>query len=511
MARATAHDDRDIDRPQNKPMDPPMETTLKASLHDWLARRETLTIETRLFIDGVYCEAASGESFDCVSPIDGRSLARIAHAGAADVDAAVAAARRAFDAGVWAGLNPRQRKAILLRFAAALRAHQDELALLETLDAGKPIADTTTVDIPGSAYCLEWFAEAIDKTGGEVAPVDHHLVGLVTREPIGVVAAIVPWNFPLLMAAWKFAPALAAGNSVVLKPSEKSPLTAIRIAQLAHEAGIPAGVFNVVPGDGTAGKQLALHGDVDCVAFTGSTAVGKQIMQYAAQSNLKRVWLELGGKSPNIVLPDCPDLDRAARTAAAAIFYNMGEMCTAGSRLLVHSAIHERFVEKLLDAARDWQPGNPLDPATSMGAIVDRAQMERVLALIAAGRAESTLLAGGARVHEQTGGFYIEPTVFATTSDARIAREEIFGPVLSVISFDTIDEAIRIANDSDYGLAAAVWTANLTTAHEVSRRLRAGTVWVNCYDEGGDMNFPFGGYRQSEKYTELKSTLLRLR
>ncbi|NIE63536.1 aldehyde dehydrogenase [Burkholderia sp. Ax-1719] len=499
-----------------------METNLKPSLDDWLARRETLAIETRLFIDGAYCESSSAKRFDCISPIDGRCLAQIAHAGEADVDAAVAAARRAFNAGIWANLNPRQRKAILLRFAAALRAHQDELALLETLDAGKPIADTTTVDIPGAAYCLEWFAEAIDKTGGEVAPADHHLVGLVTREPIGVVAAIVPWNFPLLMAAWKFAPALAAGNSVVLKPSEKSPLTAIRIAQLAHDAGIPAGVFNVVPGDGATGQHLALHGDVDCVAFTGSTAVGKQIMQYAAQSNLKRVWLELGGKSPNIVLPDCPDLDRAVQTAASAIFYNMGEMCTAGSRLLVHRAIRERFMAKLLDAVRAWQPGNPLDPATAMGAIIDRAQQARVLALIESGRAQATLLAGGGAVREATGGFYIEPTIFETTSDTRIAREEIFGPVLAVMTFDTVDEAIRIANDSEYGLAAAVWTADLTTAHEVSRRLRAGTVWVNCYDEGGDMNFPFGGYRQSgngrdkslhalEKYTELKSTLLRLR
>ncbi|WP_321881201.1 aldehyde dehydrogenase [Paraburkholderia bannensis] len=501
-----------------------METTLNArsSLADWLALRETLAIETRLFIDGAYREAANGQRFDCISPIDGRKLSEVAYAGVADVDAAVAAARRAFDTGVWADRNPRERKAVLLRFAAALRAHQDELALLETLDAGKPIADTTTVDIPGAAYCLEWFAEAIDKTGGEVAAADHHLLGLVTREPVGVVSAIVPWNFPLLMAAWKFAPALAAGNSVVLKPSEKSPLSAIRVAQLAQEAGMPAGVFNVVPGDGETGKRLALHQDVDCVAFTGSTGVGKQIMQYAAQSNLKRVWLELGGKSPNIVLPDCPDLDRAARTAASAIFYNMGEMCTAGSRLLVHRAIRERFMEKLLDAVRSWQPGNPLDPATTMGAIIDRAQQERVLTLIESGRAEATLLTGGKTAREATGGFYIEPTIFETTPASRIAREEIFGPVLAVMTFDTVDEAIRMANDSEYGLAAAVWTADLATAHDVSRRLRAGTVWVNCYDEGGDMNFPFGGYRQSgngrdkslhalEKYTELKSTLLRLR
>jgi 4-(gamma-glutamylamino)butanal dehydrogenase len=489
----------------------------------WQDKATTLAIEGRAFINGEYCSAQSGKTFDCVSPIDGKVLAQIADCGEADVNAAVNAARRAFESGVWAGLNPRQRKARLLEWAALMREHLDELSLLETLDAGKPIGDTTSVDVPGAAYCVEWFAEAIDKVGGEVAPADHHLVGLVTREPLGVVAAVVPWNFPILMASWKFGPALAAGNSVVLKPSEKSPLTAIRVAQLAHEAGIPAGVFNVVPGGGEPGKLLALHRDVDCLAFTGSTNVGKLIMQYAGQSNLKRVWLELGGKSPNIVLPDCPDLDRAAKTAAGAIFYNMGEMCTAGSRLLVHRDIKDAFLDKLVAAARAYTPGNPLDPKTSMGAIVDQVQLDRVLGYIEAGRAEARLVHGGARVQQDSGGFYIEPTVFDVPKhDAKIAREEIFGPVLSVLTFDTIDEAVQIANDSVYGLAAAVWTSNLTTAHEVSRRLRAGTVWVNCYDEGGDMNFPFGGYKQSgngrdkslhalEKYTELKSTLVRLR
>ncbi|HZZ11528.1 MAG TPA: aldehyde dehydrogenase [Paraburkholderia sp.] len=495
----------------------------KQSLAFWQDKAATLSIEGRAFIGGEYRNAASGRTFDCLSPIDGKLLAKVADSGAAEVDAAVAAARQAFDSGAWSGLNPRQRKAVLLRWAASIREHQDELALLETLDAGKPIADTTTVDVPGAAYCVEWFAEAIDKIGGEVAPADHHLVGLVTREPIGVVAAVVPWNFPILMASWKFGPALAAGNSVVLKPSEKSPLTAIRLAQLALDAGIPAGVFNVVPGAGEPGKLLALHEDVDCLAFTGSTNVGKLIMQYAGQSNLKRVWLELGGKSPNIVMPDCPDLDRAANAAASAIFYNMGEMCTAGSRLLVHRDIKDVFLDKLIAAARSYTPGNPLDPKTSMGAIVDNVQLERVLGYIEAGRAEAKLLLGGARVKQETGGFYIEPTIFEIPpTGAKVAREEIFGPVLSVITFDTVDEAIRIANDSEYGLAAAVWTSNLTTAHEVSRKLRAGTVWVNCYDEGGDMNFPFGGYKQSgngrdkslhalEKYTELKSTLVRLR
>ncbi len=496
---------------------------MSKALADWQDQAASLAMEGRAFIDGAYRNAASGRTFNCISPIDGRILAVIAQCGEHDVNAAVAAARRTFDAHIWAGLNPDQRKAILLRWAASIRAHQDELALLETLDAGKPISDTTTIDVPGAAYCIEWFAEAIDKISGEIAPAAQHLVGLVTREPVGVVSAVVPWNFPLLMAAWKFAPALAAGNSVVLKPSEKSPLTAIRIAQLAHDAGIPAGVFNVTPGDSETGKLLALHHDVDCIAFTGSTAVGKRIMQYAGQSNLKRVWLELGGKSANIVLPDCPDLKRAAKTAASAIFFNMGEMCTAGSRLLVHRDIRDAFISTLLEIARAYTPGNPLDPRTSMGAIIDQIQCERVLNYINAGRTEAKLLMGGSQVEKESGGFYIEPTIFEVEQyDAKIAREEIFGPVLSIITFDSVDEAVHIANDSEYGLAAAIWTSDLSTAHETARRLRAGTVWVNCYDEGGDMNFPFGGYKQSgngrdkslhalEKYTELKSTLIRLR
>ena len=492
------------------------------ALTQWEAKAAALSIEGRAFIDGTYHEARSGRTFACKSPIDGRLLAQVTECGETEVDAAVRAARRAFDEAVWRGLNPRERKAVLLKWGASIRAHAQELALIETLDAGKPIGDTSSVDVPGAAYCIEWFAEAIDKVGGEVAPADHHLVGLVTREPIGVVAAVVPWNFPLLMAAWKFAPALAAGNSVVLKPSEKSPLTAIRVAQLAHEAGIPPGVFNVVPGGAEPGRLFALHRDVDCIAFTGSTQVGKLIMQYAGQSNLKRVWLELGGKSPNIVLADCADLERAAKAAAGAIFYNMGEMCTAGSRLLVHRSIKETFLDKLVHAARAYVPGHPLDPGTSMGAIIDGTQFERVLGYIEAGRAQADLLLGGERVDVVPGGLYIEPTIFdVKRPDARIAREEIFGPVLSVISFDDVDEAVSIANDTEYGLAAAVWTGDVTHAHEVSRRLRAGTVWVNCYDEGGDMNFPFGGYRQSgngrdkslhalDKYTELKSTLIRL-
>ncbi|AVG17082.1 aldehyde dehydrogenase [Chromobacterium vaccinii] len=489
---------------------------------EWKQLAAELKIEGRAFVNGEYRNAAEGKRFDCVNPANGAKLAEIAHCGEADVEAAVKAARRAFESGVWSELAPLKRAAVLKRFAALIREHADELSLLETLDAGKPIGDTTAVDVPASAYCVEWFAEAIDKVGGEVVPVDPKLVGLVTREPIGVVAAVVPWNFPILMASWKFGPALAAGNAVIVKPSEKSPLTAIRVAALAKQAGIPDGIFQVLPGAGDTGRLLALHMDVDCVAFTGSTNVGKLIAGYAAQSNLKRAWLELGGKSPNIILPDCPDLARAARSAASGIFYNMGEVCTAGSRVLVHKDIKERFLEEFKKAAAGFFPGDPLDPATSMGAIVDEIQYRKVLNYIDKGLSEgANLLLGGKAVHTDK-GLFIEPTAFDCPSDdLTICREEIFGPVLSVITFSELDDAIRIANDTAYGLAAAVWTSNVSTAHQVSRRLRAGTVWVNCYDEGGDMNFPFGGYKQSgngrdkslhalEKYTELKSTLIKL-
>ncbi|GHD68049.1 aldehyde dehydrogenase [Jeongeupia chitinilytica] len=485
---------------------------------DWQTLATTLRIEGRAFINGRHVDAA--RRFDTVNPATRQVLAQVAECGTAEIDAAVAAARAAFDDGRWAGRSPVERKTVLLRFAALLRANADELALLESLDTGKPVADALGVDVAAAAYTVQWCAEVTDKVGGEVAPLAGNLLGMVMREPVGVVAAVVPWNFPLLMASWKFAPALAAGNSVVLKPSEKSPLSAIRIAALAQEAGIPDGVFNVVPGGGEAGRLLGLHREVDCISFTGSTATGRQIMQYAAQSNLKRVWLELGGKSPNIVLADCPDLQAAARAAAGGVFYNQGEMCSAGSRVLVQRDLYPAFVEALTIASRDYVPGDPLDPATRMGAIVDEIQYRRVLDYIAAGRIESTLLAGGEPLHAET-GLFIEPTIFATEAHHRLAREEIFGPVCSVIVFDTLAEAIAIANDSDYGLAAAVWTRDLSTAHLAARQLRAGTVWVNCYEEGGDQNLPFGGYKQSgngrdkslhalEKYTELKSTLIKL-
>jgi acyl-CoA reductase-like NAD-dependent aldehyde dehydrogenase len=495
----------------------------KSNAAAWHARAAALTPRRELFIDGRFKSAQSGATFDCISPIDGRVLAQVASGDDLDVDLAVASGRAAFDRGDWSRAAPKHRKQVLLRFAELLREHADELALTETLDVGKPIGDSLSVDVPSTANCLQWYAEAIDKIYDEVAPTGPQSLALITREPLGVVGAIVPWNFPMIMAAWKLGPILAAGNSIVLKPSEKSPLTALAMAQLAVEAGLPPGVFNVVTGFGhTAGKALALHGDVDGIGFTGSTATGKLIMGYAAQSNLKRVSLECGGKSPNIVMADCADVSRAARAAAYAIFFNQGEMCSAGSRLVVHESLKDRMLEEIARVARELAPGDPLDPATKLGAIVDVGQMQRVLGYIETGRADGARLAfGGAQVRKETGGCFVEPTAFDGVSPGmRIAREEIFGPVLAVLAFKDEAEAVAIANDTAYGLAAAVWTQNLNTAHRMSRAIRAGMVYVNCYD-ADDITVPFGGFRQSgigrdkslhafDKFTELKTTWIDL-
>jgi 4-guanidinobutyraldehyde dehydrogenase/NAD-dependent aldehyde dehydrogenase len=490
---------------------------------DWEQRAKNLQIEGRALIHGEHCDAVSGQTFDCVTPVDGRVLGQVASCDAADAEVAVRDARATFESGVWSRMKPVERKKIMIRFADLLDAHAEELALLETLDMGKPIGDSLSVDVPAASRALRWSGEAIDKIYDEVAATPHDELGLITREPVGVVAAIVPWNFPMIMTAWKLGPALATGNSVIVKPSEKSPLTAIRMAELALEAGIPAGVLNVLPGFGhTVGKALALHMDVDTLVFTGSTKIAKQLMIYAGESNMKRVWLEAGGKSANIVFEDAPCLKEAAEAAAMAICFNQGEMCTAGSRLLVQRSIKDKFMPMVVEAMQGWKVGHALDPETQVGALVDQGHLNTVLSYIEAGHADQArMLCGGKRTLEETGGVYVEPTIFDDAHNKmRIAQEEIFGPVLTVIPFDTTEEAIAIANDSIFGLAAAIWTSNLSKAHLAAKALRVGSMWVNQYD-GGDMTAPFGGYKQSgngrdkslhafDKYTEIKATWIKL-
>lgn len=493
-------------------------STENLQLADWRRLAAQVVPRTLAHIGGRSVPARSGRTFVAINPATEAVIAEVASCDAPDVDDAVRAARNAFESGVWSRCAPAERKRVLCRLGELIASHGAELALLDSLNMGKRVADAFSIDVPAAGGLFSWYGEAVDKLNGEVASTEPGNLAVVTREPLGVVGAVVPWNFPLDMVAWKVAPALAAGNSVVLKPAEQSPLSALRLAELALEAGLPSGVLNVVPGYGeTAGRALGLHPDVDVLAFTGSTAVGKKFLEYAAQSNMKQVWLECGGKSPNLVFDDTDDLDIAARKACFGIFFNQGEVCSANSRLLVQRSIHDEFVDRLISHAAAFMPGDPLDPSSGMGAIVDEQQHRRVREWIARGRDRATLAIGGGAPRVDGKGYFIEPTIFIDVKhDDAIAREEIFGPVLSVMAFDTEDEAVRLANDSIYGLAASLWTGSLSRAHRVSGRLRAGTVSVNTVDALSAQT-PFGGFRQSgfgrdlslhaiDKYTGLKTT-----
>lgn len=489
---------------------------------EWRVLAAQLSIRSLAFIDGRYLPAADGRTFATVNPATGEKIADIAACDSADVDLAVRAARRSFEAGIWSRRDPAERRKVMVRLADLILAHADELALLETLDMGKLVRDSATLDIPTSADVFRWYGEACDKLNGEVVRAGDQGFALIDHEPVGVVGAVVPWNFPLKMAAWKCAPALAAGNSVILKPAEQSPLTALRLAELASEAGIPDGVLNVLPGLGhEAGQAIGLHEGIDCVAFTGSTEIGKKFLGYASASNMKRIWLECGGKSANLVFPEAKDLDRAASFAAQGIFFNQGEVCSATSRLFVHRSIAQEFTALLLSKIDAYRPGDPLDAASGMGAMVSEEHTQRVLDYIALGRESATLAGGGERVLTETGGCFIAPTVFTDVApDTRIAREEVFGPVLAVSTFVDEAEAIRLANDSIYGLGASVWTNDLSQAHRVARALHVGSVSVNTVD-AVDVRTPFGGVKQSgsgrdlslhafDKYTDLKTTWISL-
>ena len=474
-----------------------------------------LDLPTGAFINGGYRQAISGKTFETSNPATGEVLTKIASCGAEDVDFAVEKAREAFEDGRWSRLHPSERKDVLIRLCKLMTRNARELAVMESIDSGKTIFDCEEVDVPETIHCIKWHAEAIDKLYDQVAPASDNHMAMVVREPVGVVGLVLPWNFPLLMLAWKIAPALAAGCSVIVKPAAETTLTALRVAELAMEAGVPAGVLNILPGSGSeVGEPIGTHMDIDMVSFTGSTATGRRFLRYSADSNLKEITLEMGGKNPCVVMDDAENLDNVAAHVVNGAFWNMGENCSATSRLIVHESVKDALLDRILAHAREWPLGDPLDPENRVGALVSKAHFEKVC----------TYLNAGEKIHlggEAVDGAYVQPTVMDVSEDSKAAREEIFGPVLSVMTVKTWDEAIAMANDTEYGLAASVFSANGKKALRAARAIKAGTVTVNCFGEG-DMSTPFGGYKQSgfggrdnsvhahDQYTQLKTIWLDL-
>ncbi len=476
-----------------------------------------------LFVGSKQIPSKSGKTLEVTSPIDGETLTTIANANEADVDHAVQTARKSFESGHWSKTSPQERKKVLYKFAELIEENALEIAVLGVRDNGTEINMAIMAEPMSAAACIRYYAETIDKMYGEIAPTPDNILGLIHREPIGVIGAIIPWNFPLLIGSWKFAPALSTGNSIIIKAAENASLSLLRLAELAIEAGIPEGVFNVITGEGeVAGKALAMHMDVDVIAFTGSGEVGRKILEYSSRSNLKKVYLELGGKSPNIVFADTPDIDAAVSQSLWGIFRNSGQVCVAGSRLIIEESIADEFTEKLIKESQNIVVGDPLNLQSNLGAISSQEQLNKNLNYVENAQAEGGILgSGGKQINQELGGFYMEPTIFSKISnDMKIAQEEVFGPVLSILTCKDEAEAVKIANETVYGLASAVWTSDLSKAHRMIKSIRAGVVHVNCYG-GADLTVPLGGVKQSgnghdrslhalEKYTDLKTAWISL-
>jgi len=492
----------------------------------WIKKANALKPKNNMFIDGKFVPAVSGKRFETLAPRDGSVITKVARGERADVDLAVKVAAKAFESGVWSNATPRHRQQVLTRLSELILENREELALLEALETGHPISDSMNVDVPSAARTYRWYAEAIDKVYGEIAPTASNTLALVSREPLGVIGAVVPWNYPLIISAWKVAPALAAGNSVVLKPAEDTSLSALRVAELAIEAGLPKGVFNVVTGYGAeAGEALGRHPKVDKITFTGSPVVGRLFQKYASESNGKQVALELGGKSPHVVLADVEDIKACASAVAWGIFYNAGQTCHGGSRLLVHESIHDQLLKETIKVAKTLVLGDPMDPATQVSAIVSKKQLDRVIGYLELAKRDNVKVAlgggSGSSIKALKNGYFVEPTILDNVDNkSRLGQEEIFGPVLSVTTFKTEADALKLANASEYGLAASVWTKDISKAHKLASKIRAGTVWVNTFDVA-DIIVPFGGFKNSgfgrdrslhalDSYSALKTTWINL-